>query len=77
MFDIILTTFLQLLSGWHLVYLLLGVLLGLVFGILPALGGAAGMAVLLPFVFGMPPSLALPMMIDDGRHATADHSHPC
>jgi putative tricarboxylic transport membrane protein len=62
-FDIILTTFVQLLTGWHLVYLLLGVLLGLIFGVLPALGGAAGMAVLLPFVFGMPPSLALPMMI--------------
>jgi putative tricarboxylic transport membrane protein len=62
-FDTILTTFVQLLTGWHLVYLLLGVLLGLVFGVLPALGGAAGMAVLLPFVFGMPPSLALPMMI--------------
>ncbi len=63
MFDIIVSTFVQLLSGWHLVYLLLGVLLGLVFGVLPALGGAAGMAVLLPFVFGMPPALALPMMI--------------
>ena len=59
----LLTTFLQLLTGWHLVYLLLGVLLGLIFGILPAMGGAAGMAVLLPFLFGMDPSLALPMIM--------------
>lgn len=63
MLDIIVTTFVQLLTGWHLVYLLFGVLLGLVFGILPAMGGAAGMAVLLPFLFGMPPALALPMIM--------------
>ena len=63
MLDVIATTFVQLLSGWHLVYLLFGVFLGLIFGILPAMGGAAGMAVLLPFLFGMPPSLALPMIM--------------
>jgi TctA family transporter len=61
--DVIATTFVQLLTGWHLVYLLFGVFLGLVFGILPAMGGAAGMAVLLPFLFGMDPSLALPMIM--------------
>lgn len=63
MLDILVSTFLQLLSGWHFVYLLIGVLLGLIFGILPAMGGAAGMAVLLPFLFGMPPDLALPMIM--------------
>lgn len=63
MLDIVLATFLQLLTGWHLVYLLFGVFLGLIFGILPAMGGAAGMAVLLPFLFGMDPSLALPMIM--------------
>ena len=40
-----------------------GVYAGLVFGVLPALGGSAGMAVLLPFIFGMEPTYALPMMI--------------
>ena len=63
MFDTLASSFVQLLSGWHLIYLLFGVAIGLVFGILPALGGSAGMAVLLPFVFGMEPSLAMPMMI--------------
>lgn len=63
MLDVIATTFVQLLTGWHFVYLLFGVFLGLVFGILPAMGGAAGMAVLLPFLFGMDPSLALPMIM--------------
>lgn len=63
MFEMLSSSFLQLLSGWHFVYLMFGVGIGLVFGILPALGGAAGMAVLLPFVFGLDASLAMPMMI--------------
>ena len=61
--DVIVETLLRLLSGWHLVYLLIGVYVGLVMGVLPALGGTAGMAVLLPFVFGLDAELALPMMI--------------
>lgn len=61
--DVIVDSLVRLLSGWHLFYLLLGVYVGLIVGVLPALGGSAGMAVLLPFVFGMDPSQALPMMI--------------
>jgi len=61
--DVIVETLVRLLSGWHLVYLLIGVYVGLVMGVLPALGGSAGMAVLLPFVFGLDAELALPMMI--------------
>ncbi|BCJ89616.1 membrane protein [Terrihabitans soli] len=61
--DVIVETLVRLLSGWHLVYLLIGVYVGLVMGVLPALGGSAGMAVLLPFVFGLDADLALPMMI--------------
>lgn len=61
--DLIVDTLLRLLSGWHLFYLLVGVYVGLIMGVLPALGGSAGMAVLLPFVFGMEPSQALPLMI--------------
>src|SRR5210317_599877 len=38
-------------------------MLGLAIGILPGLGGTAGLALLLPFVFGMEPSSALAMMI--------------
>jgi putative tricarboxylic transport membrane protein len=40
-----------------------GVFLGLAVGILPGLGGTAGLALILPFLFGMEPSLALAMMI--------------
>lgn len=52
-----------LLSGTHLMFLGLGVALGMVVGILPGLGGIAGLTLLLPFVFGMEPSLALALMI--------------
>ncbi|MGA0394680.1 MAG: tripartite tricarboxylate transporter permease, partial [Rhodospirillales bacterium] len=40
-----------------------GVFLGLIVGVLPGLGGTAGLSLLLPFVFGMEPSHALAMMI--------------
>jgi len=47
----------------HLTYLAGGVFLGLIVGVLPGLGGTAGLSLLLPFVFGMEPSHALAMMI--------------
>ena len=47
----------------HLMALWGGVLLGLTMGILPGLGGTAGLAIILPFLFGVEPSLALAMMI--------------
>ena len=53
MLDLIATTLSDLLFGWTLFYLLLGVFLGLVIGILPSLGTTAGMALLIPFVYGM------------------------
>lgn len=46
-----------------LFYLLFGAALGLFVGILPALGGAAGMALVIPFVYGMDPNAALAMLI--------------
>ncbi|MCB1743520.1 MAG: tripartite tricarboxylate transporter permease [Gammaproteobacteria bacterium] len=54
---------LNLLSLSHLLFLVLGTMLGLLVGILPGLGGTAGLALVLPFVFGMEPSNALAMMI--------------
>ena len=54
---------LTLLSPSHLIYLCFGVFLGLVVGILPGLGGSAGLALILPFIFGMDASHALAMMI--------------
>ena len=47
----------------HLLFLCLGTLLGLLVGILPGLGGIAGLSILIPFIFGMEESHALSMMI--------------
>ncbi len=44
-------------------YLVFGALLGLVVGVLPALGGAAGLSLLIPFIYGMDPSAAMAMII--------------
>ena len=40
-------------SPIHILHLFFGVVIGLIVGILPGLGGTAGLALLLPFVFGM------------------------
>jgi putative tricarboxylic transport membrane protein len=49
--------------GMHLLYLCLGVLMGLVVGIFPGLGGIVGLSLLLPFLYGMDPTSALAMLI--------------
>ena len=54
---------LQLLSGQHLLFLVIGVALGLTVGILPGLGGIAGLSLVLPFIYGTDPGAALAMMI--------------
>jgi TctA family transporter len=51
------------LSGAHLVYMLAGVGVGLLVGVLPGLGGIAGMSILLPFVYGMDTVSALALLI--------------
>jgi putative tricarboxylic transport membrane protein len=47
----------------HLLFLSGGVFLGLVIGVLPALGGIAGLALLIPFIYGMDEVSALAMLI--------------
>lgn len=51
------------LSLSHFAYLMMGVVVGLIVAILPGLGGTAGLALVLPFVFGMDQSSALAVMI--------------
>lgn len=63
MFEILLSSLGQLFTLHHLLYMVLGVLVGLVVGIIPGLGGIAGMALLLPFLYGMEPSVALGMLM--------------
>lgn len=47
----------------QLMYLVAGVLLGLSIGVLPGLGGIAGLALVLPFMYGMEPVAGLALMI--------------
>lgn len=47
----------------HMTYMVLGVLLGLVVGIFPGLGGIVGLSLLIPFLYGMEPVSALAMLV--------------
>jgi TctA family transporter len=61
--DVIGSALVNVLSGVHLLYMLLGVGIGLLVGILPGLGGIAGMSILLPFIYGMDTISALALLI--------------
>lgn len=47
----------------QLMFLIAGVLLGLSIGVLPGLGGIAGLALVLPFMYGMDPVSGLSLMV--------------
>ena len=61
--DMILLALTELFSLHQFLFLCLGVLIGMVVGLLPGMGGTAGMALLLPFVYGMDQASALALMI--------------
>ncbi len=63
MVDIFLSALSDLLSPQHFVYLAGGVVLGLVVGVLPGLGGIVGLSLLMPFLYGMDQASALAMLI--------------
>ncbi|TVO58202.1 tripartite tricarboxylate transporter permease [Denitromonas halophila] len=57
------SAFVGLLSFQHFAYMLLGIVVGLGVGILPGLGGIAGMSLLMPFIYGMDQVSALAMLV--------------
>jgi TctA family transporter len=57
------SAFTGLMSLQHLTYMLLGIVVGLGVGILPGLGGIAGMSLLMPFIYGMDPVSAIAMLV--------------
>ncbi|MAN77730.1 tripartite tricarboxylate transporter permease [Pelagibacterium flavum] len=63
MLDVLFSALVELLTPHHMMFLTLGVLLGLVIGILPGLGGIVGLSLLLPFLYGMDQTSALAMLI--------------
>ena len=50
------------LSWYNLALMFIGILLGVIIGVLPGLGGANGVAILLPLTFSMPPTSAIIML---------------
>src|SRR5215213_485870 len=46
----------------NIVYMFVGIFLGVLIGVLPGLGGANGIAILLPLTFAMPPVSAIIML---------------
>jgi putative tricarboxylic transport membrane protein len=50
------------LSWYNVALMLVGILLGVIIGVLPGLGGANGVAILLPLTFTMPPTSAIIML---------------
>jgi putative tricarboxylic transport membrane protein len=63
MLDALATALADLIAVQHLAYMMLGITVGLVIGILPGLGGIAGMSLLIPFIYGMDTVSALAMLI--------------
>jgi putative tricarboxylic transport membrane protein len=53
----------NLLTLHHLAYMMIGIGVGLVVGVLPGLGGIVGMSLLLPFVYGLDTTSAMAMLI--------------
>lgn len=51
------------LSGMNVLYLILGMLVGLVIGALPGLGPLFGVALMLPLTYGMPPATAIIFLV--------------
>jgi putative tricarboxylic transport membrane protein len=49
-------------SPFNLGLMLVGIVLGVIIGVLPGLGGANGVAILLPLTFAMPPTSAIIML---------------
>ncbi|WP_196259630.1 tripartite tricarboxylate transporter permease [Pelagibacterium limicola] len=63
MLDTLFAALLGLLTFQHMGFMALGVILGLMVGILPGLGGIVGLSLLLPFLYGMDQTSALAMLI--------------
>lgn len=63
MWDAALTALASFLDPAMLIFLMLGVLAGLVVGVIPGLGGTGAVAILLPFIFVLEPAQAMALII--------------
>ena len=62
MFEGIINGLLHALEGWNLLLIIFGTFLGIVFGSMPGLTATMGLALLVPFTFGMEPAAGLIML---------------
>jgi TctA family transporter len=67
---------LLILEPTRLMYLAIGVLIGLALGIMPGVDGIAGMALLLPFTFNMDPYAAFGLLLGMGAVTTTSDTIP-
>ncbi|MFQ5683728.1 MAG: tripartite tricarboxylate transporter permease [Candidatus Binatia bacterium] len=63
MFDAMLDGFNMLMTVHRFLFLTFGVFTGMALGAIPGLGGVVGLAILLPFTFGMDPTSAIAMLV--------------
>ena len=63
MFDIFVSALANILTFQHIGYMMIGVIVGLMIGIFPGLGGIAGLSLMIPFLYGMDTTSALAMLI--------------
>ena len=63
MLDAIVDAFAVIVSAQHMLFLAIGVVMGLAVGVFPGLGGIAGLSLLLPFLYGLDPISGLAMMV--------------
>lgn len=63
MSDAIYAALLNLTNPRLFAYMMLGIAVGLVIGILPGLGGVVGMSLFVPFLFGMDPFVGMAMLV--------------
>lgn len=60
----------------RLAFVLVGVAVGLIVGLIPGMGGLTGMAILLPFVYGMDPVAGIGMLIGMSAVTTTSDTFP-
>lgn len=63
MLEVALQALMILFDPARLIFMFIGIAVGLVIGFLPGLGGMVGMSILLPFIFGMDPYSGMAMLI--------------
>jgi TctA family transporter len=76
MVDMALSAAVDLAQPSRLMFLALGVLIGLVVGVIPGLGGLIGLSLLLPFTYGMEPMAGLAMLIGLAAVTTTSDTIP-